>query len=152
MYTYTYIYICMCIYIFMMCEYMYTYMYIQACLSGRSQALQGAENFPGTVTAWLCRWKLGTSRALPWEVPNRTFHRSAREVRTFHRHSQVLIVTKQVCRFPKSFRKVRRKQIPQKRFFSRGEFHVIQLFEISHGAWCPRMRPLGSPIPFPTLQ
>ena len=50
---------------------MLMYICTQACLSERSQALQGADDLPSTVRACLCQWKVSTPWALPWEVPNR---------------------------------------------------------------------------------
>ena len=89
--------------------HLYMYVCIQACLSWRSQAPQGAEDFPSTVRAQLCQWKVGTSRPLPWEVPNRTSLGSVREVPDFHWHSQAVTASRNVCRCPRSFPKIQRK-------------------------------------------
>ena len=62
--------------------YVYIHVYTQAYLSGRSHALEWPEDFPSTVRVLLCQWKVCTSRALPWEVPSRTFRSSAKEVPT----------------------------------------------------------------------
>ena len=109
MYMYIYMYIYINVYI-------YIHLNTQACLSGRSQALRGAENFPGTVRAWICWWKLGTSRALPWEVPNRTSHGSAREGRALPPAQSGSDCAKEVCRFPRSFSKISKQKFPQKQF------------------------------------
>ena len=45
---YAYIHIHIHIYIYV---YVYIHVHVQANLSGRSQSLRGAEDFPGTVTA-----------------------------------------------------------------------------------------------------
>ena len=65
--------------------------------------------------------------------------------------SQSMSVPKKARRCLRSFPKILRQTMPQKRVVSRGTFEVIHFFSISNGACCARTGPLGRPIAFPML-
>ena len=66
-------------------------------------------------------------------------------------HSQSLTVLQKVCRFPSLVSQHSEHKSYKNNVVCSCEFEVIQPLQICNGAWCPQIRPLGSPMPFPPL-
>ena len=106
-----------------------------------SSGPSGGRGLPGHSQSLTVPVGVGYLLSDAMEVPNQTSHGSAQEVATSH-HSQALTMSTFEV-----FLKFRENQSRKNSLVSLAEFEGIPFFLIFHGAWCPRKRLLGSPMP-----